>query len=63
MKINNNKFSNKSKIKKNLWLVNIGDYDPMSNQEKHEFGLVMAKNKLEAKNIAKSKWLIGLKKA
>ena len=31
-------------------------------QEKHEFGLVIAKNKLEAKNIAKSKWLIGCKK-
>ena len=28
-------------------------------QEKHEFGLVIASNKLEAKNIAKSKWLIG----
>ena len=31
-------------------------------QEKHEFGLVTAKTKLEAKNIAKSKWLIGYKK-
>ena len=31
-------------------------------QEKHEFGLVVASNKLEAKNIAKSKWLIGCKK-
>ena len=31
-------------------------------QEKHEFGLVTALNKLEAKNIAKSKWLIGCKK-
>ena len=31
-------------------------------QEKHEFGLVIASNKLEAKNIAKSKWLIGCKK-
>ena len=31
-------------------------------QEKHEFGLVTASNKLEAKNIAKSKWLIGFKK-
>jgi hypothetical protein len=27
-------------------------------QEKHEFGLVIAPNKLEAKNMAKSKWLI-----
>ena len=31
-------------------------------QEKHEFGLVTASSKLEAKNIAKSKWLIGCKK-
>jgi len=30
--------------------------------ETHEFGLVIASNKLEAKNIAKSKWLIGCKK-
>jgi len=42
--------------------VNIGGYDPTSMQEKHEFGLVTAKTKLEAKNIAKSKWLIGCKK-
>jgi hypothetical protein len=62
LKINNNKFSNKSKTKKKLWFVNIGGYDPSSMQEKHEFGLVIAKNKLEAKNIAKSKWLIGFKK-
>ena len=31
-------------------------------QEKHEFGLVIASNKLEAKNLAKSKWLIGSRK-
>ena len=31
-------------------------------QEKHEFGLVTASSKLEAKNIAKSKWLIGCTK-
>ena len=31
-------------------------------QEKHEFGLVVASSKLEAKNAAKSKWLIGCKK-
>ncbi len=58
----NNRFPNKSNTKKNLWFVNIGGYDPTSMQEKHEFGLVIAKNKLEAKNIAKSKWLIGYKK-
>ena len=50
----NNKFFNKSNPKKNLWFVNIGGYDPSSLQEKHEFGLVKATNKLEAKNIAKS---------
>tara|TARA_B100001027_G_C16182599_1_gene292210 strand:- start:121 stop:384 length:264 start_codon:yes stop_codon:yes gene_type:complete len=31
-------------------------------QEKHEFGLISASNKLEAKNIANSKWLIRCKK-
>ncbi len=62
LKIKKNKFSYKSKTKKNLWFVNIGGYDPSSMQEKHEFGLVIASNKLEAKNIAKSKWLIGFKK-
>ena len=48
--------------KKNLWFVNIGGYNPTSMQEKHEFGLVIASSKLEAKNIAKSKWLNGCKK-
>ncbi len=52
----------KNKAKKNLWFVNIGGYSPISMQEKHEFGLVTARTKLEAKNIAKSKWLIGCKK-
>ena len=52
----------KNKIKKNLWFVNLGGYDPTSMQEKHEFGLVIASTKLEAKNIAKSKWLIPFKK-
>ena len=52
----------KNKSKKYLWFVNIGGYDSTSMQEKHEFGLVIASNKLEAKNIAKSKWLIGCKK-
>ena len=52
----------KNKLKKHLWFVNIGGYHPTSMQEKHEFGLVAASNKLEAKNIAKSKWLIGCKK-
>ncbi len=53
---------NGNNIKKNLWFVNIGGYSPNSMQEKHEFGLVVASSKLEAKNIAKSKWLNGCKK-
>ena len=51
-----------NKAKKYLWFVNLGGYNPASMQEKHEFGLVVASNKLEAKNRAKSKWLIGCKK-
>ena len=50
------------KIQKKLWFVNIGGYDPSSMQEKHEFGLVVAKSSLEAKSKAKSKWLNGFKK-
>ena len=61
-KLKNNKISNEKIIKKNLWFVNIGGYDPSSMQEKHEFGLVVAKSSLEAKNKAKSKWLNGFKK-
>jgi len=61
-KIQNNKISNEKTIKKNLWFVNIGGYDPSSMQEKHEFGLVVAKSSLDAKNKAKSKWLNGYKK-
>ena len=56
------KLVNRIKLQKNLWFVNIGGYDPSSMQEKHEFGIVVASSKLEAKNIAKSKWLIGCKK-
>ena len=61
-KFKNNKFFNGNNSKKNLWFVNIGGYSPSSMQEMHEFGLVVASSKLEAKNIAKSKWLIGCKK-
>ena len=62
-----NKIDKKQLVKKNkavkyLWFVNIGGYDPTSMQEKHEFGLVAASTELEAKSIAKSKWLIGCKK-
>ena len=55
-------FLNGNASKNNLWFVNIGGYDPNSMQEKHEFGLVVALNALEAKNKAKEKWLNGCKK-
>ena len=58
----NKQLVKKKKPQKNLWFVNIGGYTSSSMQEKHEFGLLVASNKLEAKNIAKSKWLIGCKK-
>ena len=61
-RIDENQLVKKNKAKNHLWFVNIGGYNPTSMQEKHEFGLVIASNKLEAKNIAKSKWLIGCKK-
>ena len=61
-KLKSQKLLNKNSTKKYLWFVNIGGYSPSSMQEKHEFGLVVASTKLEAKNIAKSKWLIGCKK-
>ncbi len=58
-----NKISKKGRISnKKLWFVNIGGYDPNSMQEKHEFGLVVASSFSEAKNKAKSKWLIDGKK-
>ena len=56
-KIFKRKFPNKK-----LWFVNIGGYDPSSMQEKHEFGLVVASSSSEAKNKAKSKWLIDSQK-
>ena len=61
-KIGKKQLVKKNKPKKKLWFVNIGGYNPTSMQEKHEFGLVIASNKLEAKNKAKSKWLIGYEK-
>ena len=62
-KIEKKQLVKKIRPKKNLWFVNIGGYNPTSMQEKHEFGLVIASNKFEAKNIAKSIWLIGYKKS
>ena len=61
-KIDKKQLVKKNKFNKHLWFVNIGGYNPTSMQEKHEFGLVTASTKFEAKNIAKSKWLIGCKK-
>jgi len=61
-KFKNNKFHKINIRQQNLWFINIGGYDPSSMQEKHEFGLVVAKSSLEAKNKAKSKWLSGYKK-
>ena len=58
-----NKHLNKEKyLRKKLWFVNIGGYDPSCMQEKHEFGFVVAETSIEAKNKAKSKWLIGCQK-
>ena len=50
------------KNEKKLWFVNLGGYERNSMQERHEFGLVVAKNSKEAKRIAKSKWLLGYRK-
>ena len=61
-KIGKKQLVKKNNAKKYLWFVNIGGYNPTSMMEKHEFGLVIASNKLEAQNIAKSKLLIGCKK-
>ena len=61
-KIKNKQLVNQNNPQKNIWFVNIGGYDPSSMQEKHEFGLVVASSSLEAKNIAKSKWLNGCRK-
>ena len=61
-KIDKKQLLKKNKAEKHLWFVNLGGYNPTSMQENHEFGLVIASTKLEAKNIAKSKWLIGCKK-
>ena len=43
-------------------LVNIRGYDPSSIKEKYEFGFVVASIPSEAKNKAKSKWLIDSQK-
>ena len=61
-KLKNKQSLNQMKPDRNLWFVNIGGYDPSSMQEKHEFGLVVASNSLEAKNKAISKWLSGCRK-
>tara|TARA_B100001996_G_scaffold294585_1_gene234828 strand:- start:747 stop:1322 length:576 start_codon:yes stop_codon:yes gene_type:complete len=55
----NNHFNKDKDLRNKLWFVNIGGYDPSCMQEKHEFGFVVAETSIEAKNKAKSKWLIG----
>ena len=47
---------------KNLWFVNIGGYYPSFMKEKHEFGLFVVSSSSEAKNKARSKWIINCKK-
>ena len=61
-KIEANNLNEDSKNKKKLWFVNLGGYESNSMQERHEFGLVVAKNSGDAKKIAKSKWLLGYTK-
>ena len=61
-KIDKEQLVKNNKAKKYLWFVNIGGYDPSSMQENHQFGLVVAKDSLKAKKIAKSKWLLGYRK-
>jgi len=61
-KIKKNNLRKDIKNKKKLWFVNLGGYKKNSMQEIHEFGLVVAKNSLNAKKIAKSKWLLSAKK-
>ena len=61
-RLKNDKSLKGNNTKKKLWFVNLGAYNPSSMQEKHEFGLVVAKSSLDAKNKAKSKWLNGYKK-
>ena len=60
--IKRNKLDKDIKNKKKLWFVNLGGYQTNSMNESHEFGLVVARNSLEAKKIAKSKWLLGYRK-
>ncbi len=59
--LKNKIFKKEKTSNKKLWFVNIGGYDPSSMQEKHEFGLLVASTSSEAKNKAKSKWLIDCK--
>ena len=61
MKRKNNK-NNFNKNLKQLWFLNLEGYESSSMQERHEFGLVVAEDSLEAKKLAKSKWLLGCRK-
>ena len=57
------KLVKRNKAKKYLWFVNIGGYDSTSMQEKHEFGLVTASNKVEAKIQLNLNGLLVVKKS
>jgi len=61
-KIKKEQLFNKTNSEMNLWFVNMGGYNPNSMQESHEFGLVAASSKSEAKKLANSKWLFGFSK-
>ena len=61
-KINENNSHKGINTREKLWFVNLGGYEIDSMQERHEFGLVVAKNCLDAKKIAISKWLLGCRK-
>ena len=52
MKRKNNK-NNLNKNLKQLWFLNLEGYESSSMQERHEFGLVVAGDSLEAKKLAK----------
>ena len=62
IKNSTSKFIKEVNNNKKLWFINLGGYDSKSMQEKHEFGLLVASTASDAKKMAKSKWLKGLKK-
>ena len=51
-----------AKSKKFLWFVNFGGYDINQLKELHDFGLIVAKSRLEARKIGEKKFLCDCKK-